>query len=196
MPMENTGVSVEHLTIHRLMRMPRSFVFSVKTAGSMKTIINGKIYINTEYKQIINGEEIDLPSPKSIHQLAMGKLLPVLYDHVEAHQLGEMYRVPFDVIFEENVNVLQPDFLFISRQNESIVQDDVRGIPDLVIEVVSSEMLNIDTVIKRVSTSITVFRNAGWYILRRFTSKFIRLMTANIHCKLRFPAVSSCNRKY
>ncbi|MBO9613706.1 MAG: Uma2 family endonuclease [Dyadobacter sp.] len=115
----------------------------------MKTIINGKIYINTEYTQIINGEEIDLPSPKTIHQLAMGKLLLVLCDHVDAHQPGEIYRVPFDVIFEENFNVLQPDFLFISRQNESTVQDVVCGIPDLVIEVVSPEMLNIDTVIKK-----------------------------------------------
>nr|WP_295930504.1 Uma2 family endonuclease [uncultured Dyadobacter sp.] len=115
----------------------------------MKTIINRKVYINTEYTQIINGEEIDLPSPKVMHQAAMRELLLMLYDHVKTHQLGDFFRVPFDVIFEENFNVLQPDFLFISKQNKSTGQSGVYGIPDLVIEIVSPEMFEMDTVIKK-----------------------------------------------
>jgi Uma2 family endonuclease len=115
----------------------------------MKTIINGEVYINTEYTQIINGEEIDLPCPKTTHQIAMGQLLLTLNDHVETYQLGEIYLLPLDVIFEENFNVLQPDFLFVSTKNINIIQGVIHGIPDLVIEVVSPEMLNMDTVIKK-----------------------------------------------
>lgn len=115
----------------------------------MKTIINGKIYINTEYTQIINGEEIDLPCPKEMHQRAMRQLMLTIYDHVETYQLGVIYRLPLDVVFEENFNVLQPDFLFVSMRNINIVQDVIHGTPDLVIEVVSPEMLDMDTVIKK-----------------------------------------------
>ncbi|MGV3603789.1 MAG: Uma2 family endonuclease [Dyadobacter fermentans] len=115
----------------------------------MKTIIDGVVSINKEYTQIINGKEINLPCPKMPHQRAMTQLLCVLYDHVRTYQLGTLYRIPYDVIFEENFNVLQPDLFFISKGHENILQEAVHSMPKLIIEVVSPEMHYIDTIIKK-----------------------------------------------
>ncbi|ACT96310.1 Uma2 family endonuclease [Dyadobacter fermentans] len=115
----------------------------------MKTIIDGAVSINKEYTQIINGKEIDLPCPKMPHQRAITQLLYVLYDHLKTHQLGTLCRIPYDVIFKENFNVLQPDLFFVSKERENILQEAVHSMPKLVIEVVSPEMHYIDTVVKK-----------------------------------------------
>lgn len=107
------------------------------------------IYYNPDLTQIINGEEIMSPSPKHPHQIASSRLLKTLMIHVDDHQLGEIYHAPFDVIFEEDFNHLQPDIFFVSSKNENIVLDWVRGVPDLVIEIASPGSKKMDTIIKK-----------------------------------------------
>lgn len=114
----------------------------------MKTL-EATIYYNPDLTQIINGEEIMSPSPKSAHQLAAGELYLLLASHVKKYKLGRVFFAPFDVIFEQDFNILQPDILFVSNQNGEIVQDWVRGAPDLVIEIVSPGSKKMDTVIKK-----------------------------------------------
>ncbi|MCF0073095.1 Uma2 family endonuclease [Dyadobacter sp. CY261] len=114
----------------------------------MKTL-EPTIYYNPDLTQIINGEEVMSPSPKKPHQSASSRLLRILMNYVEDHGLGEIFHAPFDVIFEENFNVLQPDILFVSNANRDIVRDWVRGAPDLVIEIVSPGSKKMDTVIKK-----------------------------------------------
>ena len=124
------------------------FVFSFKTAKLMKTL-EPTIHYNPDLTQIINGEEVMSPSPKDLHQLVSSELGFVLTSHVKANKLGRIYYAPFDVIFEEEINRLQPDILFISRHNLKIVQGWVRGIPELVIEIVSPGSKKLDTIIKK-----------------------------------------------
>jgi Uma2 family endonuclease len=68
---------------------------------------------------------------------------------VEANDLGDVFYAPFDVIFEEGVNSLQPDLFFVAKENEHIIQDWIRGVPDLVVEIISKSNFRLDTVVKK-----------------------------------------------
>ncbi|MCG6553045.1 MAG: Uma2 family endonuclease [Candidatus Magnetominusculus sp. LBB02] len=99
--------------------------------------------------EIINGEEVVSPSPFSKHQKIVRSLNRVIDRHVEANGLGELYFSPLDVILEEGLNRLQPDILFIRKNNTSIIQDWIRGVPDMVCEIVSQGSFRWDTNIKK-----------------------------------------------
>ena len=78
----------------------------------------------------------DSPSPR--HQSAVRRLLLSLDRHVSERKLGEIWVSPLDVVLDaERALILQPDLMFISNERASIVQDRVRGAPDLVIEILS-----------------------------------------------------------
>ncbi|MGV3603232.1 MAG: Uma2 family endonuclease [Dyadobacter fermentans] len=114
----------------------------------MKTL-EPPIYYNPDLTQIINGEEVMSPSPKMPHQSASGELVFLLTSHVKAHHLGRIFTAPFDVILEQDFNHLQPDIFFVSNANRDIMQDWIRGVPDLVIEIVSPSSKKLDTVVKK-----------------------------------------------
>jgi Uma2 family endonuclease len=114
----------------------------------MKTM-EAAIWYNPDLTQIINGEEIMSPSPKTPHQKASRKLQRILEDYTEANNLGDVFNAPLDVIFEDGVNSLQPDLFFVAKENEHIIQDWIRGVPDLVVEIISKSNFRLDTVVKK-----------------------------------------------
>ncbi|HEY3161461.1 MAG TPA: Uma2 family endonuclease [Vicinamibacterales bacterium] len=76
------------------------------------------------------------PSPR--HQSAVANLFRSLDAYAHARDAGEIWLAPLDVVLDgERALIVQPDLFFISRGREWIVQDRVRGAPDLVIEVLS-----------------------------------------------------------
>jgi Uma2 family endonuclease len=80
----------------------------------------------------------DAPSPR--HQSAVADLFRALDRHVSEGDLGRMWLAPLDVVLDaEQSLIVQPDLLFVSSAREVIVQDRVRGAPDLVIEVLSPD---------------------------------------------------------
>ncbi|NIJ52081.1 Uma2 family endonuclease [Dyadobacter arcticus] len=112
-------------------------------------IIEGTIFYNPERIQIINGEEIMAPSPFLPHQRISGELFAILRAYVKKNKLGEVFVAPLDVILEDGLNSLQPDVFFVSKEKYSILKEWVRGVPDLVIEIVSKNSVKLDTVIKK-----------------------------------------------
>ncbi len=99
--------------------------------------------------EIINGEEITPPRRFVSHQRIIARLAQKMQDFIKKDDLGEMFPLPVDVIFEKNFNRIQPDISFIRKANLGIVQDWIRGVPDLVVEVVSKGSVVMDTVIKK-----------------------------------------------
>ncbi|MBF0459657.1 MAG: Uma2 family endonuclease [Nitrospirae bacterium] len=99
--------------------------------------------------EIINGEEVVSPSPFSKHQRIVLNLIDIIRRHVKTNNLGQVYLSPLDVIFEEGINRLQPDILFIKKENEAIIQDWIRGVPDMVCEIVSPWSYKKDMIVKR-----------------------------------------------
>ncbi|MBF0486853.1 MAG: Uma2 family endonuclease [Nitrospirae bacterium] len=99
--------------------------------------------------EIINGEEVMGPSPFGKHQRIVFNLADIMRHYVIKSDLGEVCLSPLDVILEDSTNRLQPDIIFIRKENMAIFQDWIRGVPDMVCEIVSPGTYRKDTAVKR-----------------------------------------------
>ena len=99
--------------------------------------------------QIINGKEIASLCPNIKHHTVVTELYQHITDYTKKYKLGHVFVLPLDVIFEEGVNRVQPDLIYISDENKGIIKDWVRGVPDLLVEIVSKSSFYIDTVDKK-----------------------------------------------
>lgn len=99
--------------------------------------------------ELLDGELVMTAASRRAHQRTDMKLGNQIYSFVEENDLGEVYSAPFDVVFS-NTDVVQPDLLFVSKERLYIINDDnVRGAPDLVIEILSPSTASIDRNFKR-----------------------------------------------
>ena len=98
--------------------------------------------------EIVDGELLVTPSPKTLHQRIVGNLFAELRQHVRTQRLGEVFVAPYDVVFT-HWTVLEPDVLFVSQSRlQSIGEKYVSGPPDLVVEVLSESTAQVDREIK------------------------------------------------
>ena len=99
--------------------------------------------------ELIDGELILAAAPRRAHQRMDMRLGNRIYTYVETHDLGEVYSSPFDVVLTDT-DVIQPDLLFVSKERLHIINDDnIRGAPDLVVEILSPSTAGRDRTIKR-----------------------------------------------
>jgi Uma2 family endonuclease len=111
-----------------------------------------KIYIF----ELINGEIMHRNYPSLAHQNAAANLHFLLSFYIRQKNLGKLYFAPFGVILDA-LNALQPDLIFVSAQNQSIVQEEgIFGVPDLLIEIISPSSLKMDRFDK-----FEVYANSG-----------------------------------
>ncbi len=87
-------------------------------------------------RELLDGEVSVSPSPKFWHQFVSGRIAAALFRYLAEHPIGLLLLAPLDVIFGE-LDVLEPDLILVLNEHRSILQDWVRGAPDLVIEVLS-----------------------------------------------------------
>ena len=99
--------------------------------------------------EIINGEMIRKSAPSPTHQRVCKKLMIILDGFVNKNGLGEIFQSPIDV-FLDDYNKLQPDLVFISEKNKSIITNDgIMGVPDLVFEIISPTSVIRDRIEKK-----------------------------------------------
>lgn len=99
--------------------------------------------------ELLDGELILSPSPRTAHQRTSLNILLPLATFVERNELGEVFVAPFDVVLD-NFNVVQPDILFVSNERSRIITDlNIQGAPDLVIEILSPSTAQRDRTQKR-----------------------------------------------
>jgi Uma2 family endonuclease len=99
--------------------------------------------------QLVEGDLIMSPSPNRFHQRIVWNLSQLFGRHIAAHPVGEVCLAPFDVYLSEH-DVVQPDVLFVARENLGIIAEDgIHGAPDLVIEVLSPATAQLDKKTKR-----------------------------------------------
>ena len=89
-------------------------------------------------RELVWGVVREPPSPFAPHQRVTTRIAALLDEHVRTQKLGTVLVSPMDVVLDDvKALVLQPDVMFISHDRSGIVQDFVRGAPDLVVEVTS-----------------------------------------------------------
>ena len=95
--------------------------------------------------ELIEGELSMTPAPKIGHQRISIKLASRMTLYAEEKGLGEVLDAPCDVYLDEET-VVQPDILFISKENQGIIdyKDGILGAPDLIVEVISPGSFAID----------------------------------------------------
>ena len=99
--------------------------------------------------ELIDGELMPMPSPKEIHQRLLLLLGASWLWFVLERGLGAVYTAPFDVILSAT-NVVQPDLIFVSSARAHIItEDNIRGAPDIVVEILSPSTAGYDRTTKR-----------------------------------------------
>ncbi|HSI15962.1 MAG TPA: Uma2 family endonuclease [Chthoniobacter sp.] len=98
----------------------------------------------SERYEIYDGRLISMATgPDFHHQEISGNLHLLLSGFVRPRQLGKLVYAPADVVLSED-NVVQPDLLFVAKENIGIIQKQVHGTPDLVVEILSTSTLRHD----------------------------------------------------
>lgn len=99
--------------------------------------------------EILEGRLLMVPSPFINHQRVSGRLFWHINKYVKENGLGEIFHPPCDVILSE-INVVQPDIIFISKENAQIItEENIKGTPDLLIEILSKTSKKNDEIIKK-----------------------------------------------
>jgi Uma2 family endonuclease len=95
--------------------------------------------------EIIDGEHYVTAAPFLPHGDVSIELATQLQFFVRRHRLGRIYHAPCDVLLSEH-DIVQPDVLFISNARARILADrkNVKGAPDLVIEILSKSTRRLD----------------------------------------------------
>lgn len=88
--------------------------------------------------EVIGGELFMSPAPRPKHQITSYELGFSFGVFVKQHKLGRILTAPIDVRLPDLADPVQPDILFIRKDNLSIIKDQfIEGIPDLTVEIFS-----------------------------------------------------------
>lgn len=99
--------------------------------------------------EIIDGDHYVTPSPNTKHQAVSASLAAIVWTYLKHRPIGAVFAAPFDVVFSD-LSVVEPDLLYISRERAGILTDQqVRGAPDLVVEILSPGTRKTDEITKR-----------------------------------------------
>lgn len=118
------------------------------------TLLSHADYVNLPDEprgEVLEGVFVVTPAPTSGHQHLVLEIGFALKAWLRAHpEAGQAFVAPLDVILraERPAVILQPDVLFVSAARAAIVQDWIRGAPDLVVEIVSPTSASRDAITK------------------------------------------------
>ena len=99
--------------------------------------------------ELIDGEHYVTPSPATRHQRVLGQLFAQLHRFFETNPIGEVFLAPFDVVMSHH-DVVEPDLLIVLADQATIVTPQhVRGVPAIVVEILSPRTRRVDETAKR-----------------------------------------------
>ena len=152
-----------------------SRVRGVETANDNATILTYEDYRKTPDDQryeLLDWALVVLPTPNIAHQRVLGDLSFALHDFVREKRVGAAFlRV---AVVLADTNVVEPDITFVSASGMDIVEtDNIRGVPDLVVEIISPSNPERDVVRKR---DIYARNGVGEYWIVDPEARSIRVM--------------------
>ncbi len=100
--------------------------------------------------EAIDGELYVTAAPSRRHQWVSGNLEAALREMLVRPGHGWLYHTPIGVEFPETEEGVQPDIVYVSRAAaERLVDEGIRGAPDLVVEILSPSTAGRDRSIKK-----------------------------------------------
>ncbi len=101
-----------------------------------------------EHCELLHGELVMFTTPPIYHQEVLGSLLAKLAAFEREYHPGQFYPVLTDVVLSDR-DVVKPDILFVSNERSHILtRENVRGAPDLVVEILSPATAERDRTVK------------------------------------------------
>lgn len=99
--------------------------------------------------EIIDGEHYVTASPFIPHQDLSFELSGRFWNYLKLHRIGRVLVAPVDVLLSRH-DIVQPDLLFISNERAGIAADkkNIKGAPDLLVEILSQSTRRLDEVLK------------------------------------------------
>jgi Uma2 family endonuclease len=124
----------------------------------MSVIVDGETKLTyEEYKhfpddgrrhEIIDGGHYVSPSPDTDHQSASRHIQFALYSQIEIPGRGKVFNAPMDLELSP-IDVVQPDLIVVLNEHrEIILRSRLRGVPDLVVEILSPSTAERDRTLK------------------------------------------------
>lgn len=98
--------------------------------------------------ELIDGEIFMSAAPRVPHQGVILNLAFALKAFVDPGRHGRVVLSPMDVHLPSG-DIVEPDLIFVRQENLAIIQDWVRGVPDLLVEVLSPSHPERDLIVKR-----------------------------------------------
>ncbi len=91
--------------------------------------------------ELLDGDLLMVPAPTTTHQRISRNLEMRLHEYCQRTKFGEVFDSPVDVVLGEDDarEVVQPDLLIVATERASIIaEEEIRGAPDLVVEILST----------------------------------------------------------
>jgi Putative restriction endonuclease len=99
--------------------------------------------------EIIDGEHYVNPKPNIRHQTIVGNLHVEIAVWLRTHPIGRVWVAPVDVLFSD-FDVVELDIVYVSNDRAEVVRpENIKGAPDLVVEVLSYSNRRKDEITKR-----------------------------------------------
>jgi len=98
--------------------------------------------------EIVDGVHYMNPAPIPYHQALSRHIQFQLYSAIELNNLGEVIDAPIDVQFS-NHDVVQPDLVVVLKGNNIATRTNLKGTPDLIIEILSPSTSSRDEGLKK-----------------------------------------------
>lgn len=99
--------------------------------------------------EIIAGDHYVNPAPSTYHQTVSRRLQYQLYTQVELAGRGVVYNAPVDVQLTDH-DIVQPDLVVvIAPRMQMITPTKIKGVPDLVVEILSPSTASHDMTLKK-----------------------------------------------
>lgn len=98
--------------------------------------------------ELINGIIVKRASPSAEHQRISRHLSRMMDNFIFDNKLGEFLTAPLDVYLTDT-DLTQPDLIFVLKEKAHIVKGFIKGIPDLLVEILSPSTAKTDKGDKR-----------------------------------------------
>jgi len=103
--------------------------------------------------ELLDGDLLRVPAPTTTHQRISRNLVVRFHEYCQRTNFGEVLDSPVDVVLGEADarEVVQPDTLLVAKDRLSIIaEEEIRGAPDLVVEILSTGTAHRDRGYKKI----------------------------------------------